>query len=275
MRARTFSMSMALAMSAASLPSHAEGMAAWMAQLLRMQSAYRVVGKNVQINEERKSNARVHAMQSTAQAANEAYNNVAVLRTVDTFGPNSQLVDPCYQVAMAGMTTTTKGKTDASAQRAMMRIYETSDTGFANAGGVTGVFGATHRVSGYSYAASVSNRVQRHLARYCTVAEANAGYCTLQANGMQGGDSDFSVHLAPGKTYGWDQLEAATDFVKTVAPVRPVSLAEGCTDAGCRSAFMARRQQEAYMSMARYSMARFVESRSTQVTGDAKRAVTQ
>ncbi len=249
----------------------AQSLAGVSSEMLRLQSAYRVLTKQVQTVGESRGTARLHANQSSAQAAQELYHIAHVKNAVETYGISSQLVDPCYQVGMAGMATGTKGLTDASAQRAQALVYATSDSGYANAGGVQGYFGATRPSAEVTYGASVATRAKRHQSRYCTVSEADAGYCTLLANGMQGGDSDFSVHLAPGKTFGWDQVEAATDFVKTVAPVRPLPASSGCTDATCKAALAQRRQQEAYMSMSRFSMLRFVESRSTQLVGDAKK----
>lgn len=250
-----------------------QGVAGVSSQMLQLQSTFKIVTKQVQTVSESRATARLHANQSSAQAAQELYHIAHVKNTVDTYGASSQLVDPCYQVGMANLTSNTKGLTDASAQRAQALVYATSDGGMVNSGGVPGFFGSTRPAAGVTYAATVSARARRHQSRYCTVSEADAGYCTLLANGMQGGDSDFSVHLAPGKTFGWDQTEAATDFVKTVTPLRPLPVSTGCSDAACKAALAERRQQEAYMSMARYSMLRFVESRSTQLVGEAKKAV--
>lgn len=263
-----------LAICTAVSAARAEGFVAWAQEVSRQSSAFRVTAKQVQTAAEARIASRNNTLLSQAQAAYERYNIKAVHKTLDEYGPASQLVDPCYQVGMSGVVAGTSQTVDERAQLAQSRVYSTSAAGQSNAGGVSGLFGATSKVSGYTYAASVGQRQQRHLSRYCTVAEANAGYCSLLANGMQGGDVDFSVHLAPGVTYGWDQTEAATDFVKTVAPTRPVAVAS-CKDATCRAALAARRQQESHMSMARYSMLRFVESRSTQVAGSAKKVVTQ
>lgn len=255
-----------------SVASNAEGFAAWLLQNSRQVSSYRVGTKQIQVSTEARISSRQHTLLSQAQAADERYNIDAVRDTLLTYGPESQLVDPCYQVAMAGTVVNTKASTDDRAQEAVAKVYSTSAEGYANAGGVGGFFGGTSKVSGYTYAAGVGQRQKRHLDRYCSTSEAELGYCTLQANGMQGGDVDFSVHLAPGTTYGWDQTEAATDFVKTVAPVRPVPVGK-CGDATCRAALQSRRQQESYLSMSRYSMLRFVESRSTQLNGVAKKVV--
>src|SRR5690606_22443718 len=98
---------------------------------------------------------------------------------------------------------------------------------------------------------SVVSRTARHQQRYCTTAEAASGFCAVQPNGMQGGDADFALHGVPGKTFGWDQAEASSDYVKTVAPVAPLPTRGQCTSAQCRAALTARMERESRMSMAR------------------------
>jgi hypothetical protein len=261
---------------AISLPiaSQADGVAAWTNQISQMMSSFKVVTKQQSAIRDQADAIRLQGSQASASAAVDLFNRGQVLKVIGEFGSTSQLVDPCYQVAMADQVSAIKGKADNSASAAMTRIYTTSDDGRMSAGGVSGVFGATVKTTSYPYTAATAQRIDRHRSRYCSVSEASSGFCTLNANGMQGGDSDFSLHVVPGKTFGWDQTEAAADFVKTIAPVRPMPRGGSCTDVECISALAERRQQEAYLSMSRFSMLRFVESRTTQATGDAKTAVT-
>lgn len=249
------------------------GMPAWDAQLESLMTSFKVANKQEVYSKEKVGTARTAAAQASSSAAIELRTKESVREIVENFGPDSQLIDPCYQVGMATTAADTKGKTDDNAQRAIARIYSTADNGTTSLGGISGVFGGTKKVSSYTYGSDVATRTNRHLNRYCSVSESLAGYCILNANGMQGADSDFSVHFAPGKTFGWDQTEAATDFIKTIAPVRAIPKSKGCSTPDCLSLLAERRKQEAYMSMSRYSMVRFVESRSTQSAGDAKKAL--
>lgn len=251
---------------------HADAFALWLQHIQMLTSTLKIATKQESLSKDVEAQARQGATKAAAAAAVDAYNRKAVARAVDQYGPTSQLVDPCYQVGMAGTAGQTVSSAGRSAQLAASRLYSSDDRGMTSVGGVGGLLGQTKRVSAYTYAASVGQRVQRHRDRYCSVSEAATGYCTLVANGMQSGDSDFSMHLAPGKTYGWDQTEAATDFVKTLAPMEPMPGNGSCSEVDCRSALEARREQEAYLSMSRYSMMRFVEAHSTQEVGDARKA---
>lgn len=261
------------ALIAMSSSANSADMPAWDAQLKSLMASFKVANKQEVYSKEKVGTARTAAAQASSSAAIELRTNESVREIVENYGPASQLVDPCYQVALATTVADTKGKTDDNAQRAIAHIYSIADNGTTSSGGISGVFGWTKKVSGYTYGSDVATRTNRHLNRYCSVSESLAGYCTLNANGMQGADSDFSVHIAPGKTFGWDQTEAATDFIKTIAPVRAIPKSKDCSTPDCLSVLAERRKQEAYMSMSRYSMVRFVESRSTQSTGDAKKAL--
>lgn len=248
----------------------AEGLVAWKVGIEQVMVAIKIAAKQSEVSASRSDQMLRQAGQAEASAKLDTYNREQIRRVMDEYGPTSQLVDPCYQVAMAGTTLSTNQSAGGNAQAAMARIYTINDQGKSNAGGVSGLFGATIQSTSVPFAAQLSKRIARHSSRYCTVSEAKAGYCALNANGMQGGDSDFSLHASPGKTFGWDQAEAATDFIKTVAPVKALPKSSRCTDVECLSTLAVRRQQEAYISMARFSMMRFVESRVTQASGDAK-----
>jgi len=249
----------------------AEGMSLWALQVARVQSASRVLVKQFEASNSARGESRRVSVKAVSNVLNDNYNRAKVAETINDYGPDSQLVDPCYQVGMAKTVLSIKDKAELSAFKSGAQIYAVSDSGETSAGGVVGFFGGTKQATGFSFAASQADRATRHQKKYCSVSEASAGYCTLMPNGMQSGDSDFSVHLAPGKTFGWDQLEAATDFVKTVAPVKPILTTGAKTcDASCTAALVERRTQEAYLSMARFSMTRFVASRTTQADGDAK-----
>lgn len=244
----------------------------WSQQVNELVSSFRVTAKQEDAVKQKSDAVRLQASQAQASTMVDIFNREQVKRTMDDFGESSQLVDPCYQVSMADTATGISGKSEDRAQAILARQGRISADGEVNSGGVAGSLGMTTKVAEYPFSASVGKRISRHLDRYCSVSEASAGYCTLSANGMQGGDTDFSVHLAPGKTYGWDQVEAASDFVKTIAPVTPMPTAGSCTSLECQSALADRRTEEAMLSMTRYSMVQFVESRSTQASGDAKKS---
>jgi len=250
---------------------HAEGVMAWIYQISQLASTYKAVAKQTEASAEKKNQLRMQAMQALGSAIVDIYHTSQVRKSLEEFGPTGQLSDPCYQLAMAGAVQETSGKTGQSAQAGMQRIYTTSDTGRVNAGGVSGLLGTTVKATKFPYAAQLADRNSRHLSRYCTVSEASAGYCTLNANGMQGGDSDYSMHLAPGKTFGWDQTEAATDYVKNIVPVKAMPRAGACTDAQCVSALAVRRKEEAYLSMARFSFMRQIEAHTPQLAGEARK----
>lgn len=242
----------------------------WMKQIQQTVSSLAVTTKQVQVSSDNQNASRLQATQAFQSTMADIATTDAVRKTVDAFGPNGQLIDGCYQLGMATQVALTEGATAAHASSALARLYTESDNGSANSGGITGALGGTTQVTRFPYAASIAQRVARHTSRYCTVSEAQQGYCTLNANGMQGADEDFSVHLQPGKTYGWDQAEGAADFTKTVAPVRVTPDSAACTTTACISATRERVRQEAYMSMARYSFIRFTEAHSTQKSGDAR-----
>lgn len=249
----------------------ADGFAAWLADTQRVMGAGRVLTRQTSVSTDKKVVSQFQTQQAQAAAQAEMYTQAQVRQVVNDFGPNGQMVDPCYQMSMAVATTGAQVKTGTSAQRAASLVYQAGSDGSVNAGGLGGALGMTKPKVGYGYAATVKDRVDRHLTRYCSVAESAAGLCSLNANGMQAGDSDFSLHLQPGKTFGWDQTEAAADFVKTVAPVHRVAVDPACSTVECLSARAELRKQEASMSMARFSMLQFVEAHSTQLAGDAKK----
>lgn len=245
---------------------HAEGIDAWLVEINSMVSSLKIATMQSGVISDGLSNNKIQASQAAAAAAAQLQNREQVRKVWDEFGPTGQLIEPCYQLAMADTTAQIKGKADSSAANAASLVYRMSDDGMVSGG----MFSAPVQRSAVPFAASQAKRLARHREKYCSVSEASAGYCTLQPNGMQSGDADFSLLYAPGQTYGWDQAEAATDFVKTVAPVRPMPVATGCSTPTCAAAVRANRDEEAYVSMARFSFLRFVESRSSQAAGDAK-----
>lgn len=272
MDARRIALALLLAVPSVAM---AEAMSAWIYQINSLMSAVKVVTGQTNSAADKASSMRMQGAQALGSSMVDIYNVEQVRKSVAAFGQTGQLVDPCYQISMANAVATATDKTSTSALGVMQKIYATSDSGRVNAGGVSGLLGGTVKGTSFPYAAQVSQRISRHLGRYCTVSESAQGYCTLNANGMQGADADFSVHLTPGKTYGWDQTEAAADFIKTVAPVKPMPRAGACDDAQCRSALAARRTEEAYLSMARFSFMRFVEAHTTQLAGDARKPAPQ
>lgn len=243
---------------------------AWLEQVAKTMSSLGVVTKQVSISAKNSDSMKLQAQQAFESTLADAATAHQVWQTVEDFGPNGQLIDGCYQVGMASQVALTESATAAHASNALARLYTIGDNGAASSGGIAGALGMTAQATTFPYAASVAQRIARHMSRYCTVAEAQAGYCTLNANGMQGGDVDFSLHLQPGKTYGWDQVEASTDFIKTVAPMRATASSGSCISTACIAAQQARIRQEAMMSMARYSFIQFTEAHTTQKVGDAQ-----
>lgn len=239
-------------------------------------SSAKVVTMQESVSADKVANSKIQSAEAAASTAVDLYNREQVRQIWDDYGTDSQLVDGCYQVGLADTASQIKSKTDASAASAASLVYKVSDDGTMAAPGITGVFGGRVQKSFFPYTASVESRVRRHQQKYCSVSEAALGYCTLLPNGMQSGDSDFSLLYAPGQTYGWDQAEASSDFVKTVAPVKPMPATQGeCDTEACKSVLNERREQEPYLSMARFSFLNLFESRSTQASGDAKQAVSK
>lgn len=224
------------------------------------------------VSSDKVASNKVQATQAASSAAIDVSNREQVRKIWDDYGQSGQLINGCYQVGLADTASQIKGRTDASAANAAELVYKMSDDGAVAAPGMAGVFGGKVQRSAFPYSSSVAKRVERHNQKYCSVSEAAVGYCTLLPNGMQSGDADYSILYVPGQTYGWDQTEAGSDFVKTVAPVKPMPVATGCNTPACINVIRERRAQEPYLSMARFSFLSFVESRSTQATGDAKQA---
>ncbi|WP_240702154.1 hypothetical protein [Trinickia terrae] len=249
--------------------SHAQ-VTSWVQQMERMVSSLGVVTKQLSASASNSDSMRMQAEQAFQSTMGDAATTTQVRQIVQDFGPNGQLIDSCYQLGMAAQVQLTESKTSGQASSAMARLYTLSDSGVGSAGGVLGALGGTSQVTQFPFAASVAQRVSRQLTRYCTVSQAQLGYCTLNPNGMQAGDADFSLHLQPGKTYGWDQTEASTDFIKTIAPIRPTPTSQACTSTACIAARQARIQQETMMSMARYSFFRFTEAHETQKVGEGQ-----
>lgn len=265
---------LALVLSVCATPATAEGLSAWMQHIQTTMSSFKAFTAQANVSGRRRDAMRLQASQAMASAAAERSDAVQIRKAWEDYGPDGQLSDPCYQMHLSDKAGVVVGKTDASAQRAADLVYRTGVAGNRSSGGVSGAFGGTVRASNVPFSLQVAEREDRHKGKYCSVAEAQAGYCQLTPTGMQSGDSDFSLHLPPGKTFGWDQTEAATDFVKTVAPLKTAQVGNprNCTDPSCQMALVAVRQ-EPMMSMARYSLLRFVESRTSQAVGDAKQPV--
>lgn len=221
-----------------------------------------------QVNLSAEKVAAVTRMSAEAGASTKMEMSIkkSVLETYSEFGPNGQLVDPCFQVGSAesvhGVSRLTEQKSLDSAQQ----VYKTSLAGNQS----SGILGLNKKYTDIPYTRDATQRINRHLGKYCSVSESKAGFCKLQPNGMQAADTDFSIHVVPGKTFGWDQAEAATDYIKTVAPVQMAPQSASCTSVNCVALLQAKRESEAAMSMARYSYLRLVESRMTQAKGDAR-----
>jgi hypothetical protein len=230
-------------------------------------SALAVVTEQVNTSAGQQNSSLLQHQQALSASAIDLDMRDQVRSAVDNYGRTGQLVDGCYQVSMATSMATTSATTMAHATSALANLYKVSANGTASTGGLSGALGSTTQVTQFPYSAPVSLRVSRHASHYCTVSEAQLGYCTLNPNGMQGGDEDFSLHLQPGKTYGWDQTEAASDFIKRVAPMQPVPSAGKCVSVACMAALQQRQEQESMMSMARFSFLRFTEAHETQQTG--------
>ncbi|HEY0821296.1 MAG TPA: hypothetical protein VGD46_21135, partial [Rhizobacter sp.] len=82
----------------------AEGILAWIQQISTLNSAYRTVTKQVDAAAEKKNRIRMQAVQALGSAMLDLYNAEQVRKAVNDFGPQGQLVDPCYQLAMASTT---------------------------------------------------------------------------------------------------------------------------------------------------------------------------
>ena len=108
-------------------------------------------------------------------------------------------------------------------------------------------------------------RESTHFERYCTQSEADIGLCDLQPNGMQGADVDFSL-IYGNDTMSSEKQVAMTHFAARIAPqvTVPTTIATSCTGSICKSASVTARQTEARVSMARNTLLRYIESRSTQ-----------
>jgi len=255
----------------APVPAFAEGFAAWFSSIQSTMSSMKVLAGQQNASSEKTNALRLQATQAAASTNLEIYTVTKVRQAYEDYGPDGQLSDSCYQMHLSDKTGVVVGKAEGSSQSSADLVYRTGQTGKRASSGALGFFGATNSATKVPYSARVAESESRHRSKYCSVAEAQTGYCLLTPSGMQSGDSDFSLHVAPGKTFGWDQTEAATDFVKTVAPVKalPLTIAS-CADPSCVSALRQLRAQEPMASMARYSFIRFVESRTTQAAGDAK-----
>jgi hypothetical protein len=235
-------------------------------------SSLKVVAKQQAASSAKADATGVASASALASVYADISNREQVLKTVNDFGETGQLVDPCYQVSMADTAAGTAERTSSKAQAVMALQGRMSADGEVKSSGVVGMLGGSKKVADYPFGADVNKRINRHLDRYCSVSEASAGYCTLNANGMQSGDTDFSMHLAGSKTYGWDQAEAASDFAKTIAPIDPVPQYGDCSSVECRAALAERRRDDAMMSLARFSMVQFIETRTTQADGEAKKS---
>lgn len=108
-------------------------------------------------------------------------------------------------------------------------------------------------------------RESTHFERYCTQSEAEIGLCDLQPNGMQGGDVDFSL-IYGNETMSSEKQVAMTHFAARIAPqiTVPTTIPTSCTGSICKAASVTARLAEARISVARNSLLRFIESRSTQ-----------
>lgn len=242
----------------------------WSNETTSLSSALNTVVKQVSASADYLQTNIILTGRAGAEADSAISTHEAIITSVDQYAANTgQLSDPCYQDGMARSAQNVGDQAEASAQLAQRAIYGTSDTGQVQSKGIAGWFGGRDQATNAPFAANVAQRQTRHVQRYCSVSEAQAGYCTLQANGMQGADSDFSVIYTPGQTHGFDQAEAAGDFVKTIAPARPAAISASCSSAECIAALQARRQDDVAMSMGRYSFMRFAQSRQTQADGEA------
>lgn len=231
-------------------------------------SSFKVLTAQVSLAADQRGQSMMQSQQAFSSNSIDAFMREKLSDAVDQYGSTGQLVDGCYQVGMASIMGGTAMATGKHAQTALSRLYIVSADGTASAGGVAGAFGSKTQITQFPFAATVEQRASRHSARYCSVSEAQLGYCSLNANGMQAGDQDFSMHLQPGRTYGWDQVEAATDFTKRVAPMVVPEKSVACDSAACNGARHALREQEALMSMSRFSFMRFTEARSAQKSGE-------
>ena len=76
------------------------------------------------------------------------------------------------------------------------------------------------------------DRIERHK-NYCSIAEANMGVCSISPNGLQSGDSNYSLVFNLGK-FQTDTFNAATDYIANVVDTR-YSSQDICSNSQCLS----------------------------------------
>lgn len=77
-----------------------------------------------------------------------------------------------------------------------------------------------------------ANRIERHK-NYCSIAEANMGICSILPNGLQSGDSNYSLVFNHNKLQS-DTHKAATDYIANIVDNR-YSAQDICSNAQCIS----------------------------------------
>ncbi|WP_436899573.1 hypothetical protein [Acinetobacter gyllenbergii] len=77
-----------------------------------------------------------------------------------------------------------------------------------------------------------ATRIERHK-NYCSIAEANMGICAILPNGLQSGDSNYSLAFRHSKLQS-DNQKAATDYIANIVDNR-YSAQDICSNTQCLS----------------------------------------
>lgn len=154
--------------------------------------------------------------------------------------------------------------TRQSAQKWAETIYRVSNKNNKLYTKVFGPISVSYRMSVPFTNQSIVREVT-HNERYCTQTESELGVCQLQPNGMQGADVDFSI-LYSNDTISSEKQVALTHFAARITPQITVHTtdASNCTSSTCKAASHSARAAEARISVARNTILKYIESRSTQ-----------
>ena len=162
----------------------AEGFSSWGSSIQSLLSSFSVVGKQINLSGSAMGATRISATQAELSAAQERSTMRAIRQAWDDYGPDGQLSDPCYQLHLSDKAGEVIDKADTSSQGAAALVYRTGLKGMQSARGLGGAVGMTTKVTDIPYSLQVADKEDRHRNKYCSVAEANAGYCQLMPTGM-------------------------------------------------------------------------------------------
>jgi len=202
-----------------------------------VQSALRVLAKQIEVSGDKISVAELSSKQASAAFASELANRKAVYQTTMEYSPSSgQGYDPCGEVTRTQRIAVAIGEANSSVQERVLKEIDA----------------APGRVIG-NQATVVAKRLVDARTTYCTEDEAKAGVCS--APGAMAGKDRDAAHFFTTYQVGTPEAEAKNAMLNNMYGVPPVApTGDAAKSPTGQSFFATKRSYDAFRSISQATM---------------------